>query len=67
MSKSYYQNNQCIIPFTKVSSVHIPYPTERECIKVFVNDKSYGMEDTAKADFLTQYTAWLDLQSTPQL
>ena len=66
MPKSYYQGDKLIIPFNKISAVADSRYT-KYIVEVFCNDNSFGITKDNYKTFLTQYTAWLDTQSTPQL
>lgn len=65
MSSHYFRGTNLIVPFSNVTSVWIP--SDDTSITVYCLDNSYNLKAQAKEDFLTQYTAWLDSQSIPQL
>lgn len=66
MSKSYYHDGNFIIPFANILCV-ISSSTTRHELEIHADSKSFGVTVERAEDFLTQYTAWLDSQSTPQL
>lgn len=63
MLKSYFICAHYIINFTKVSHI---YQSEG-FVRVHLYNSSAELHKTNAEDFLAQYTAWLDSQSTPQL
>lgn len=65
MSKVYFINNNCLIPFTTV--INVDFCTYGEIRIKFSHGNYTSLPRNAAKDFLTQYTAWLDSQSTPQL
>ena len=66
MFKSYYYNGNFIIPFAGITCVSGSSTTRYE-LEVHTGSKAFGIIKERAQDFLTQYTAWLDSQSTPQL
>ena len=66
MSKSYYCNGNFIIPFASIACVSGSSTTIYK-LEVHTGSKSFGIPEERAESFLTQYTAWLDSQSIPQL
>lgn len=68
MPKSYYCTGNFIIPFSNILCVTSSTSTKFELdIDIHTEAKTLGIYESNAEDFLTQYTAWLDSQSTPQL
>lgn len=65
MPNHYFKNTNLIVPFSSVNSVWIS--SDNTTITITCLNSSYNLKAQAKEDFLSQYTAWLDSQSTPQL
>ena len=66
MPKSYYCNGNFIIPFASITCVSSSSTTIYK-LEIHAGSKSFGIPEERAQGFLTQYTAWLDSQSTPQL
>lgn len=66
MSKSYYRNGNFIIPFANIMCVGSS-STTRYKLELHTDSKSFGITKEKAESFLTQYTAWLDSQSIPEL
>lgn len=65
MSKSYFTNDKYLIPFISVGNLEFWSYGE---IRVRFNHGNYiSLPRSTAKDFLSQYTAWLDSQSMPQL
>lgn len=66
MSKIYYRNGNFVIPFANIRCVTTS-STTRYKLEIHADSKSFGIPEERAESFLTQYTAWLDSQSIPQL
>lgn len=66
MSKYYYRTGNFIIPFSNILCITSSAST-RFVLDIHTESKTFGVFESNAKDFLTQYTAWLDSQSTPQL
>lgn len=66
MPKSYYHHGKFAIPFINIVCVGPSSSTKHE-LTIYTPNNSFGITNDSSKDFLTQYTAWLDSQSTPQL
>lgn len=69
MSKSYYRIGNFIIPFSNILCVTSSSTSTKFELDIHTKSesKTLGVFKGNAEDFLTQYTAWLDSQSTPQL
>lgn len=64
MLKSYYHIGNFIIPFANILCVTSSTST-RFALDIRTESNTFGVSESNAESFLTQYTAWLDSQSTP--
>ena len=67
MPKSYYRIGNFIIPFSNILCVTSSSTSTKFELDIHTESKTLGVFESNADDFLSQYTAWLDSQSTPQL
>jgi hypothetical protein len=65
MPKFYFMNDRNLIPFTSI--VRLEFESCDSISMYLIDDNYFNLPEDDVKDFLTQYTAWLDSQSTPQL